>query len=325
MSDPRYASLDVGSNTIRLLIVEWAGEEKIRPLRVERSITRLGGNFSRAKGLDAAAMDRTLKGLQSFSRLFRAYQVQSVFAAATGVLREAKNRRSFLAEVARRTGLTLRLLSGQEEAHLMFQGVLSSLQEIRPWLFIVDIGGWSTEIIWAEKGIARKTASIGLGTVALCEKYLKSDPPEELEMEKMGQKVETVLRRVLQKWKGQGWRRKKGQGGLVGTAGTITALAAIDLGLSVYDPAKITGHCISRSRLGQMLGHLRFLPAIERRRIPGMEMGREDLILSGAVVVSKMLDLVRLEEVMVVNSGLLEGVLMDGISCLRKGKRWASS
>ena len=325
MSDRRYASLDVGSNTIRLLIVEWAGEEKIRPLRVERSITRLGGDFSKTKGLDASAMDRTLKALQSFSRLIRAYQVESVFAVATGVLREAKNRRSFLQAVAQRTGLRLRVLSGQEEAHLMLQGVLSSLREIKPWLLVVDIGGWSTEIIWAEKGIARKTASIGLGTVALCEKYFRSDPPDEQEMEKLEQKVETVLRGMVQGWKGQGWRRKKGQGSLVGTAGTITALAAIDLGLSVYDPGKITGHCISRSRLGHILFHLRSLPACERRRVPGLEMGREDLILSGAVVVWKMLELFRLQEMMVVDSGLLEGVLIEGISGLRKGKGWASS
>lgn len=320
MCDPRYASLDVGSNTIRLLIAEWAGEETIRPLRVERSITRLGGNFSKMKGLDSLAMNRTIKSLQSFSRLIRAYQAQSVFGVATGVLREAKNRRSFLQEVLRRTGLTLRLLSGQEEAHLMVQGVLGSLKQVKPWLRVVDIGGWSTEIIWVEKGVVRKTVSVGLGTVELCEKFLKSDPPNAHEMKKLEQKVEGILHNVIQGWRGERLRKKKGQGGLVGTAGTITTLAAIDLGLSVYDPEKITGHCISRSRLGQILSHLRSLPAWERRRIPGLEMGREDLILSGAVVVLKILELFGLQEMMVVNSGLLEGVLMDGLSRLRKRK-----
>ena len=320
MSDPRYASLDVGSNTIRLLIVERSGKEKIRPLRVERSITRLGGDYTKAKGLDPLAMNRTLKALQSFSRLIRAYRVQFVFGVATGVLREAKNRRSFLREVSRRTGLTLRLLSGQEEAHLMLQGVLGSLKEIKPWLCVVDIGGWSTEILWVEKGVVRKTASVRLGTVELCEKFLKSDPPGAIEMKKLEKRVEGVLHDVIQKRREKGSVEKKGRGGLLGTAGTITTLASIDLGLSVYDPGKINGHCISRSRLSQILCHLRSLPACERRRIPGLEMGREDLILSGAVIVLKIFDLLGLPEMMVVNSGLLEGVLMDGMSRLRKKK-----
>ena len=202
----------------------------------------------------------------------------------------------------------------------MLQGVLGSLKKIEPWLRVVDIGGWSTEIIWVEKGVVRKTVSAGLGTVELCEKFLKSDPPNAHEMKKLEQKVEGILRNVIQGWRGERLRKKKGQGGLVGTAGTITTLAAIDLGLSVYDPEKITGHCICRSRLGQILGHLRSLPAWERRRIPGLEMGREDLILSGAVIVLKILELFGLQEMMVVNSGLLEGVLMDGLSRLRKRK-----
>ena len=325
MPNPRYASLDVGSNTIRLLIVESVGEKKIRPLRVERSITRLSGGFSKEKGLDASAMDRTLKTLQSFSTLIRAYRVQSVFAVATGVLREAKNRRAFLREVLRRTGLKLQIVSGRQEAHLMLRGVLGSLKDFESRLFVVDIGGWSTEILWVENGVARKTASLGLGTVGLCEKFLKSDPPGETEMKKLEQKVEGILRRLIQEWWAKRGERKKGEGCLVGTAGTLTTLAAVDLMLSIYDPGKITGHCISRSRLGQMLHHLQSLPACERRRVPGLEMGREDLILPGAVVVLKMLDLFGLQEIRVVDSGLLEGILMDGMEGLRTGKGRAPS
>jgi exopolyphosphatase/guanosine-5'-triphosphate,3'-diphosphate pyrophosphatase len=320
MSDPRYASLDVGSNTVRLLIVERVGEEKIRPLRMERRITRLGGGFSRTKGLDASAMNRTIKALRSFSCILHAYQVQSVFAVATGVLREAKNRSSFLQAVSSRTGLTLRLLNGEEEARLMLRGVLGSLKEVKPGLLVVDIGGWSTEIIWTEKGIPRQTASVRLGTVALCEKFLKKDPPDGMELKNLGQKVGEVLRAVVQEWKGKGWGKKRSRGALVGTAGTITTLAAIDLGLSIYEPEKITGHCIARTQLAHILHHLASLPASERRRIPGLEMGREDLILSGTVVVLKMLEAFGLREMMVVDSGLLEGVLMDGISRLQKGK-----
>jgi exopolyphosphatase/guanosine-5'-triphosphate,3'-diphosphate pyrophosphatase len=113
---PRVASIDVGSNTVRLLLAEKMGKGNFRPLRVERCITRLGGNFSAKNMLDEKAMLQTLATLQVFADILREERVEAVFAVVTGVVREAKNEREFIEKVWKETGLSLRLISGEEEA-----------------------------------------------------------------------------------------------------------------------------------------------------------------------------------------------------------------
>jgi exopolyphosphatase/guanosine-5'-triphosphate,3'-diphosphate pyrophosphatase len=144
---PRVASIDVGSNTVRLLLAEKMGKGNFRPLRVERWITRLGGNFSAKNMLDEKAMLQTLATLQVFADILREERVETVFAVVTGVVREAKNEREFIEKVWKETGLSLRLISGEEEARLMLRGVLWSLKDQILSRIVADIGGGSTEIL----------------------------------------------------------------------------------------------------------------------------------------------------------------------------------
>lgn len=319
MSTPRLASLDVGSNTVRLLTAERLSSRDFRPLRVERIITRLGGGFSGAGELRESSMERTVEAIRTLVDLAKKDGVEEIFAVGTGVMREAKNRKDFLEKVERRTGISLRLLSGVEEAHLMLQGVLWSLKDKTLPRLVTDVGGWSTEILWVEGEVPRETVSLGLGVVALTERFLKADPPLARELEELETHSRNLLREIREQWENAG---KKVQGlhpNLIGTAGTATTLAAIDLGLPSYDPQKVNGHLISLHDLKDIYHRLRSLPIRERQKVPGLERGREDLIVAGAVIFLNLLEVFDLTALEVIDSGLLEGVLLEGIRQLRIG------
>ncbi len=309
-----YASLDVGSNTVRLLLAERIGIRNFRPLRVARIITRLGGHFSPAGDLDEAAMSRTLRALKDFVDLLNRERTEAVFAIGTGVLREARNGMNFIEQVRLETGLALRLVSGEEEARLMLQGVLWSLPDPSPTCLVADIGGWSTEVFWTENGLPKKIRSVALGTVALSERFLKCDPPAPEELRALEEHIRKVVKDVREEFEREGLSLAEGDRNLIGTAGTITTLSAIDQALPVYDPQKITGHRITGSALKKIYTHLRSLPALERSKIPGLEKGREDLIVPGAAVVLNLMEIFGLPALISVDSGLLEGILLEGLA-----------
>jgi exopolyphosphatase/guanosine-5'-triphosphate,3'-diphosphate pyrophosphatase len=320
MPDLRYASLDVGSNTVRLLLAERAQRGWFRPLRIERSITRLGGNFSTAGNLEEKAMHRTLETLTAFAALLEHERAEKIFAVGTGILREAKNGKAFVEQVRKHTGLPLRVVTGEEEADLMLKGVLGSLQETTSSRIVADVGGWSTELVWVEGRESRKMQSVPIGTVALTERFLRKDPPPEKDLESLAAWTKGVLGEIRKSFEKEGLRVEGLHPHLVGTAGTMTTIAAIDQGLTVYDPQKITGHRISRSALEKIHFHLRSIPVEERRGVPGLEKGREDLIIAGAVVALNLLEVFGLETLMAVDSGLLEGVLLDGLERMARSE-----
>jgi exopolyphosphatase / guanosine-5'-triphosphate,3'-diphosphate pyrophosphatase len=310
-----YASLDIGSNTVRLLIAEKTGEKIFRPIRVERRITRLGGNFSLLGYLHPEGVKRTLEALRQFAAIVKKEKAREIFAVATGVVREAKNGARFLTQVRENTEILPRLLSGEEEAKLMLQGVLWGVPGEIPLRMVVDIGGWSTEVLWVEDGKVRKTVSAPLGAVSLCENFLKADAPTLVETESLDQYLKDSIHRFFREFEDSGWRGD-GKSPLVGTAGTLTTLAAIDLKLAAYDPQKITGHQISRRTIEEIFSLLAALPKEERRLIPGLEEGREDLILSGSRLVIRLMEFFGFKKLLTVDSGLLEGVLLDGLAKL---------
>ena len=311
---PRFASLDVGSNTVRLLIAEPKPDLTFRTLRRERIITRLGGGFSAAQKLDETSMERTIGALRSFGELLQRENVEKVFAAGTGVLREARNGLVFQERVRERTGIRLRLLTGEEESLLMLRGVLSSLREPDAPHLVTDVGGWSTEVLWVEKGKMIRTASLGLGAVALTEKFVHHDPPADSELDALNEYIRRSLRELRRGWeKKEGGRLEDLHPRLVGTAGTATTLGAIDLALPAYDPQRVNGHRISLLGLGEINRRLQSLPLDDRRKVVGLEKGREDLIVAGSAILLNLLEIFERSALEVIDSGLLEGILLEGI------------
>ncbi len=309
----RFAALDVGSNTVRLLIAEAGSPQDFRPFRVERIITRLGGEFSESGKMAESSMKRTIEAIRILADLSRKEGAGRIFPVGTGVLRAAANRGEFLERVKQRVSFNLRVLSGAEEAGFMLEGVLGSLADKRVPRLVSDIGGWSTEILWAEGEAACESASLDLGVVALTEEFLKHDPPLPGEAEALENHTRRLLQGVRESWRGKGRCFGRLHPHFVGTAGTATTLAAIDKGLAVYDPRKISGHVIPLERVRGLYLRLRLLPSRERLKNPGLEKGREDLIVAGAAVTLLLLETFDRPTLEVIDSGLLEGVLIDGI------------
>lgn len=302
----RLASIDVGSNTIRLLIAEPAVSSPLRPIHVERRITRLGENFLPDRILQPAAMDRSIAALEEFVELMGHNGVSEYSAAATAVVREASNGSNFLNLVQRKTGLDVRLLSGSKEARLSLLGVASVISTKESAMVVFDIGGGSTELIWQGEGDSSEmeSSSLPVGVVHLTETFLQGDPPGHEPCLQLREYVSSVLAELSfdNDFHDALW---------VGTAGTVTTLASMWYELAEYDPARINGTVLERTWLADLCARLAEMKLTDRRKLTGLEPGREDIILAGGLVTLEIMDIFDFSRFTVSDAGLLEGLFLD--------------
>lgn len=300
----RIASIDIGTNTFRLLVSELKGSE-LEKIYIDRVITRLGGGFSRIERLISEdAVERALVVLQGFSRILKRYEVDRVRAVATSVVREALNGHDFMSRVKKEAGIEIELVSGEEEAELTVQGVLKSLPSVSKLSLIFDVGGGSTEYAYVGEGMILSLTSTSLGVVHLAEKYLKRDIPTELEIRAISEDIEDVLSDELSLTS----KFTDDHLSLIGTAGTPTTLAAVELGLNEYDPNVVNGFVLRREAVLGIFQTLVGIPREERLHIKGIERGREDIIIPGTLIVLKTMERVCKDEIVVSDGGLLEGI-----------------
>ncbi|PLY04565.1 MAG: exopolyphosphatase [Desulfuromonas sp.] len=297
-----YASLDVGTNTVRLLLGE-ARQGKIIPSSYLRSITRLGGGFTPETGLSDSAMGRTLATLVEFSEALTKTSVAAVSAVATEALRRAVNAESFLARVHAETAFDLEIIPGDLEAELSCAGVLSALDEVPEHALIFDIGGGSTEFVYVVDGQPRFWRSYPLGTVMLCE-HLPGPVAQQAHIDRTLRLLDEDLVRC-------GIPFPLPAGTLpIGTAGTVTTLAALDLKMIDYDWRRINNHQLDTLSLQILHEQLEPLAPQERELLPGMEKGRGDLILPGLRIVESVVDFCGCPRMTVSDFGLLEGGIL---------------
>ncbi|MEK7773888.1 MAG: exopolyphosphatase [Deltaproteobacteria bacterium] len=310
----KYASIDIGTNTLRLLIAGYdAGT--LKPLIYKRAITRLGGNYREDTGIDADSARRTVSALEDFKRIIIGHEVSSVNAVATSVVRRAKNREWFLEEALRRAGIRIDVISGDEEARLSLLGVTSVIKDPADKRLVIDIGGGSTEFILTRGAETVGTWSMEMGVVHLAERHLKSDPPLKLELECLDSEIRDVVTLLKPMIAKEGVRTfdYSGRSGatLIGTAGTITTLAAMDQNLDIYDREKINNYTLKLARIRKMHEYLASRTLNEREMVLSLEKGREDLIIPGAAITLIVMEEFAFEELKVSDAGLLEGVIID--------------
>ncbi len=266
----RVASIDIGTNTFRLLIGEFR-DSKLKKIHIERVITRLGGGFESGRVITKDAMERAISALKRFSRVLKEYKVERLRAVATSVVREALNGQEFVEKVKQETGIEVEVISGDEEALLTVIGVLSSVNVDSRFCVIFDVGGGSTE--YACVGAKRKEVlwakSTALGVVHLAERFLKTDIPLDTDIKALCEEVKSVLSRELPL---QAFKETLESDliTLVGTSGTPTTLAAIELGLENYDPDMVNGFLLRKERVFSTLNRLIRLPSSERLSIKGL-------------------------------------------------------
>ncbi len=303
------AGIDVGTNTIRLLVAD-VDAGSFRELHSGRIITRLGAGLDRSGAISPESEQRSLAALAAFTADARRFSPACIDAVGTSALRRASNASAFIHRTADRTGLTLRVATGEEEARLTLKGVSFMLERMRgaplpdPAL-VVDIGGGSTEVIRIDGGRIREQ-SLPLGAVYLTERFLLHDPPRKEEIDAVREAVRKELSAHAELF------RSDGAPALIGTAGTITTLAAMDQRMTDYEPARINAFVLSGTSLDALIDMLSVTPNRARKLIPGLEEGREDIILAGAVVAQEIRRLIGSASVLVSDWGLREGIVLAG-------------
>lgn len=303
MRSNKLASVDLGTNTARLLIGS-CHDGKIERDLVARRITRLGGGFCKERGISAEALDRTRSAMNEFAALLQRHRVSSLRAVATSAVRDAVNRDSFCREIERSSGISLEVISGEEEGTLTLRGVVSALDVIPEALIVVDVGGGSTEYTVSRGNEVIYTNSLPLGVVRLTE--------GKGSITAMSDKIDRELGILARDLKEHNLDLSLREATLVATAGTATTLAAIDLQLADYDYRKVNNHCLTAAGIREIFDRLLPLTPAERlQRIPGMEKGREDLIIAGILLTVKSMDLFGISTLKVSDYGLLEGVMLD--------------
>jgi exopolyphosphatase/guanosine-5'-triphosphate,3'-diphosphate pyrophosphatase len=308
------AAIDVGSNTIRLLIGE-IEDHNIKDVYSGRKITRLGNRVDHTGRLQDENMQASLAVLTEFSSILAEYGVERVRAVATSALREASNRDSFVKAVLDNTGIRLEVIPGEKEAELTLKGVLLSLPDSVPGVsFIVDIGGGSTEWILHGDNLLDMD-SMPVGVIKLARKFIKTDPVSRADIAVLDREITSLL---------NGLRHRVGQyidrhTRFIGTAGTFTTIASVDLGLDAYSREKIHLHRISLEKLHAMSENLLSLSLVNRKKVKGLEPERADLIIPGLQFTIKVMDFFHFNELTVSDYGLLEGLLSETEDTIGKG------
>ncbi|NIP99433.1 MAG: Ppx/GppA family phosphatase [Nitrospinaceae bacterium] len=302
----QLASIDIGSNTVRLLIMERGEDGQFREVDSRRVICRLGEGMNTEQRLLPHRMELTLKVLGEFQEQCRKHGDIPVRCVATSAVREAANRQEFVRRAQERFGLTVEVISWEEEARLTLEGVFWRLPVTGKPTLVFDIGGGSTEFILAQGREVLATAGTGLGVVRLTEQFISRhpvDPEEHLNMKT---------------WIGRELNRVRAQLGnptpeiLIGTAGTVTTLAAMDRNIFPYDPEKVHGLTLPRQNIEAILDDLKSKSLAERLEIQTLERGREDLIIAGTTLVLETMRAFDCPLLTVSEYSLREGILLSG-------------
>ncbi|MCW5800212.1 MAG: Ppx/GppA family phosphatase [Nitrospira sp.] len=304
-ASPRiFAGIDIGTLTCRLEIAEVTPAGQVRKLQSDRRILRLGQGVDRDRMLRADAMARVVATLKEWRQTIDTYQVEATAVVATSAVRDAGNRQQFLDLIAHETGLEVEIISGEEEARRTTLGIRSGLPAGVTDMLAVDIGGGSTECILDRPGQPLIVRSIDIGVVRLSERVLHSDPPTGEELRQAHDWIRTETEAAVADMP------LPARLTFVGTAGTITALAAMDQQLPVYDAAKIHNYVLKLDAIKRLEAQLLGRSKQQREGLPGLERGREDVIVAGAIILSTMMETLGMTKVLVSDLGLREGVLL---------------
>jgi exopolyphosphatase/guanosine-5'-triphosphate,3'-diphosphate pyrophosphatase len=303
----RVAAIDMGTNSTRLLVADVDGPGRNAKLvAVERrtKITRLGQGVDRDRSLHPDAIERTLAALREYRGVMDDLGVERVRATATSAARDAANRDELFDPAEEVLGARPELLEGVAEARLEFIGATANLSEPAPYL-VVDVGGGSTEFIVGTDE-PEGLQSIDIGCVRLTEQFLHSDPPTPEELSQAVSVVRDQLADVARAMPGS-WDAPT----LIGTAGTVWTLAAIELGVDAGRSDLIDHFRLTRAAAEEVFRTLATEPLEQRRHNPGLEPGRVDVIVAGAIVVVSVMRHWGFESLLVSEADILDGLARE--------------
>lgn len=296
----RVAAVDIGTNTVRLLVAD-AGAEGYTEVERGRYITRLGKGVDADRRLDPEAIERTLDAIDACVRRARDLGAESTRVAGTSALRDAADRDSFIERVHAKTGQRLEILSGPDEGRLSLLGATSGLPVHQDYV-VCDIGGGSTEL---SSGLA--SMSLDVGSVRLKERFLHDDPPTSDQISSARHFVDSAL-------EGTDRLLINGHETFVGVAGTITTVAAFAAGLTVYDRDVVHGSKLSREIVDAWSRRLLRMTTKQILELGAVEAGRADVVAGGALILQRVMRHFLFGEVVVSEHDILDGLVLDMVS-----------
>jgi exopolyphosphatase/guanosine-5'-triphosphate,3'-diphosphate pyrophosphatase len=298
----RFATIDVGSNTVLLLVAEQRGEG-FAPLVERAEITRLGRGVDATRRLDPQAIRGTVEVIGRYAAEARALGAREIACVATSAARDAENGAAFFEAARAAAGLVPEVISGDEEARLVWMSAWRDFGSGAGSLAVLDVGGGSTEVVLGSGPAPSARRSLQVGAVRLTERSKPPDPPGPAALADMRARAAEALetaREIL------GGPRPAV---LVGVAGTVTTLAAAERTLPVYDAGVVHGAEMTRQALEALLARLATLTTAERARLPGMEPKRADVIVAGAAITLEAMVLLGFDRLTVSDRGVRWGLL----------------
>jgi len=293
------ASLDFGSNTTLLLVAEVEDGKIKKVICDETRVTKMGQGVHQSRRFHPEALKRIEAALSDYKKIIDKYRPEKVLAVATSAARDVENSES-LFSMARRQGIEIRVISGNEEARLTYLGAFSDKPE-REGACVIDVGGGSTELIFKEKDRV-VGESVNVGSVRLMDLFGESDP---LPLEEFNKMRSYVRERLNPAWSDQGFTSA------LGVAGTPTILAAMEMGLESFDAARIDGFVLKKDVLKNWMERLQKMPLSEREKVPGLPPQRADVIVAGCAILFEFLDKIGLNEMEVSVRGVRFGLALQ--------------
>ncbi|MFZ5439626.1 MAG: Ppx/GppA family phosphatase [Myxococcota bacterium] len=298
----RFAAIDVGTNSVLLLVAERDARGHWVAVAERSDITRLGKGVDQTRRLSPESLDATLKAVERYAQEARELGAKQIVVSATSAARDATNGKDFIDGAKQRAGVDVEIISGAEEARLSFASAHADFGGSQP-LVVLDIGGGSTEFIFGSpSGEITFRHSFDVGAVRLTERHLHTDPPSQAELQEIEQTLTKSFSTLPRP--PAGFR-------MIGVAGTVTTLAAVAHHVEPYDPALIHGSRITLDEVSATFQRLASLPTHLRKTVPGLQPRRADVIVAGALVFRAAMRTVGVAEATVSDRGLRWGLLAD--------------
>lgn len=307
-ADMTLAAIDIGTNTVLLLIGRIDTSGTIAPLVYEQRIPRLGKGVDAAKNLTPDAMQRVIDVLLEFKAICAKHSVEHIIVCGTSAVRDAHNREEFASLLHSQTGFALEILSGEDEAYWTYRGAISGIPDIGR-ATVVDIGGGSTEITVGTQRDVLHSTSLDVGSVRVTERFFRHDPPTDAELEAAIAAVEDALVRAsVFDFAGST---------LVGVAGTVTSLAILAQDLREFSLQAVTNYRLRYETVEALFHRLRTMSAHEIRQLSNVMEGRSDVIIAGTLILREIMAHFGFDEIVVSERGVRYGLLV------REWERWS--
>ncbi|HVP48495.1 MAG TPA: Ppx/GppA phosphatase family protein [Bryobacteraceae bacterium] len=302
---PRYAAIDIGSNSLRMEAAEVTPGSPAKILASEREVTRLGESVFRTGKVSPEAISLVCRVLNTLAQQYRKLEVIGVRAVATSAIRDASNQDEFLAKASEAIAAPVEIISGQEESRLIHLGVQSRWPHGKQRLLIIDVGGGSAEVIHSDAGRMKEAVSKPLGAVRLTEVFLKNDPPADAELRRMQDYIEEKLASAMRRIGRRQWDR------VVATSGTASAVVSAINHVSQAKVDKTDRLRASAAQIRQLYDELSRRSLEERRKITGIGPKRAEIIIAGVAVLHRFLQDLQLPSLYYSAAGLRDGIIAD--------------